>query len=321
MPAALAGEAAGGAAGAAGAGASSAVSASPGLEPRQGRVGDRFRLTVEAGGTEAGAAQPDESYKPGAKLGPFRVLDADASRPGELALTLTPEDTGELEIPAFEVRFRSAAGTERLVAVAPVKTTIASVLPKGDEGLADLKGPVDLPVPIPWRAILLAALGTLAVAAALWYAGRLWKRARNESAKPEDILPPGMTADVWVRQELDRLLAERLIESGQLREFHIRLADLVRQYLELRFRIPALERTTEEVGEEMRHALIPSEPSRLTVNLLACCDRVKFAKFAPERSEIEEEVALTRRIIDLTVPPPPAQAGSGALERPAQSAA
>ena len=119
---------------------------------------------------------------------------------------------------------------------------------------------------------------------------------------PEEALPPGVTPDVWARAELARILASGLREAGRYRELHIELADLVRRYIELRFRIPARERTTSEIGEEMRLALIDEEITLLATALLARCDRVKFAKHVPQGGEIDETLGIVRRIIERTVP-------------------
>ncbi len=107
-----------------------------------------------------------------------------------------------------------------------------------------------------------------------------------------------------MRERLAELLARRLLEAGRHREFHIELSDLIRRYLELRYRVPALERTTEEIADEMARALIGPPAVAATVAMLERCDRVKFAKHVPPSGETAETVGLAREVIERTAPPP-----------------
>ena len=305
------------------------------IRPEQGRIGDRFALFVAAEPPSSGTAVESDAIAPGAKLGSFRILEADRTKPGELTLTLTPETTGDLEIPAFDVAFGPPAGpapgpaastpppARSAFHVPATHVKVASVLPSPDTALADLKPPADLPVPWPWRTIGLAAAGVVAAALALFLLRRFLKRPRQPVPEPEQRLEPGMTADAWARAALEALLAKGHYPAGRIREFHIELADLVRTYLELRFRIPALERTTEEVTDEIRRALLPEEVARSTHEALSRCDAVKFAKHRPEPAQAEATVEIVRRIIAMTVPvaspaaaapPPPAAPSTQAAE-------
>lgn len=277
------------------------------VDPPIGRIGDTIRVTAALEATaDPWTAEPSEALRPGERLGPFHIVDVDLSRAGTIVLGLTPEEAGTLEVPGFEAVFRLPGKDDLRLAVPPAKVEIASLLGEGDATLSDIKPPADLPVPWPWREIGLGVLGAV-LAAALVLGVRRWLRKRARSrVRPEEELPPGVTADAWARAELEALLGKNLRESGHDREFHIELADLARRYLELRFRVPALERTTEEVGDEMRRALLAEEATLLTTQLLARCDRVKFAKHRAPRSESDETVSLTRALIERTASVPAA---------------
>jgi hypothetical protein len=195
------------------------------------------------------------------------------------------------------------------------------VLGEGDASLSDIKPPAELPVPWPWRSIAAGLAAAALLVAVLVAIVRRLRRPLRPAPVPESFLEPGVTADAWARAELDRLLARRLVEAGRVREFHIELADLARRYLELRFRVPALERTTEEIGDEMRRAMLDGDLAVLTRRLLEACDRVKFAKHAPGAGEIEEALGRARELIERTAPSPqerppaplPGSEGPGAL--------
>lgn len=236
----------------------------------------------------------------GQKLGPFRILETGVSSDAVVVM-LTPQETGDLEIPAFDVLFKTPAGEEKKARAPAVRVRVESVLGEGDAtALADLKPPADFPIPWPWKRIVLgAAAGAALIAAGVWLLRRL-RRPRAPRPLPEQTLPPGITPDIWAREALAALLARRLVEEGQLREFHIELADLLRRYTELRFRVPALERTTEEIREELARALVSEDVARLALGTLSACDRVKFAKYAPGPGEIASTVGSFRDLVDRT---------------------
>jgi len=283
-----------------------AVTGVPGsvsVAPEKARIGDRIRLTATYGAPGAWTAAPGEDLKPGAKLGPFRILASDASAPGALTLELSPDDTGALAVPAFELVFRDAGGVSVTVAVPSARVTVASVIAEGDStAISDLKPPAVVPIPWPWTTLAILAGAVLLAAAATWRLALYLKRARAPKPQPEIALPPGMTPEAWAREELAKILAAGLLEPGRHREAHIAIADLVRRYLELRFRVPAMERTTEEIADEMPRALIDATIHRLTIGALSRCDRVKFAKHIPPREEVDETVAQVREILDRGAP-------------------
>lgn len=300
------------------------VPGSVSIQPEQARIGDRIRLTATYAGPGAWTAAPDEALKPGEKLGAFRILASDASVPGALTLELGPDDAGALSVPAFPLVFRDAGGVTVTVAIPSARVTVASVIAEGDStAIADLKPPAELPVPWPWATLAMLGAAVALAAGATWWLARYLKRERAPKSQPEIALPPGMTPEAWAREELARILAAGLLDPGRHREAHIAIADLVRRYLELRFRLPAMERTTEEIGDEMPRALIDAAIVRLTVGALTRCDRVKFAKHVPPSEEIAETLMQVREILDRGAPPavpepvteePPAAAPPAAID-------
>jgi len=275
-----------------------------GVAPQRARIGDRIRLVASYDAPGAWTAVPGEELAPGQKLGPFRILAADTHAPGSLALDLGPDEAGDLVVPAFSTVFRDAGGATVTVSIPAAHVSVASVLGEGDStAIADLKPPAELPVPWPWGTLALLGAAVLAAGGAIWALARYLRREPAPRPSPEIALPPGVTAEAWAREELEKILAAGLLAPGRHREAHIALADLVRRYLELRFRLPAMERTTEELGEEMPRALIDASIVRPTIAALAACDRVKFAKHIPHAEEALDTLARIREILDRGAPP------------------
>lgn len=81
--------------------------------------------------------------------------------------------------------------------------------------------------------------------------------------------------------DLESLRADKLCEQGREKEFYTRLTDILRQYLNGRFGINAMEMTSTQI----RHTLQANEETRLSKRnmdrVLETADFVKFAKVRP----------------------------------------
>src|SRR5262249_46599976 len=126
----------------------------------------------------------------------------------------------------------------------PTRVVVASVL--GDAGddaeIRDIKAPEPVPPDLrPWY----VAGGTLVVLLALVAVWR-WLRLRRRPAV--GVTPPRPAHEV-AAEALRMLRERRLPEAGAFKEFYSSLSDIVRRYLEDRFRVRAPEMTTEEFLE------------------------------------------------------------------------
>ena len=232
----------------------------------------------------AGARLDPTSLEPEA-FRPFALLGVEQKEDGALALRLAPADTGKLEIPSVSVGFRDRDGRLGQAATTAVPVEVASVLGEGAADLADIRPPAD--VRPDWLA--LAPLGALvvlilaAIAAAIW-----WWRRRVPVARPQPGLEGLGEEDpwAWVRGALEALLRSSLLERNEMKVYCVRLSEIAREYLERRYRIPALERTTAEIHEELERAFLDAEVRRTLTRVLWSCDAVKFAgnRMTPEEA-------------------------------------
>lgn len=163
----------------------------------------------------------------------------------------------------------------------------------GTNDLRDIRPPV--PIPNFWLWVW-AALGALALAAAVFLLWRYWQK-RRAMIPPIPIIPPHVRA----RQKLEQALAM----LGQPREFCILVADTIRGYLEERFQFHAPERTTEEFLCELQgtNLLTPDQKSSLG-EFLNRCDLVKFARYEPGEPELRGLHASALRLVEETEPAP-----------------
>jgi len=214
-------------------------------------------------------------------------------------------ETGKISLPAFRVDWRRTGGASGSVTTDPTQVEIGSVLKAAHEKPSDLKPPAELPPPpFPWRTAVGIALLTLiaALAAAAWH-----RRKRSgegaAASRPESGPPPHEQA----YRDLERLLASGLLDGGRVKEFHVELAEIAKRYLAGRFEIETLERTTEEVLDDLKKVRVGVAPLGTARELLSETDIVKFAKYLPSAEEIRRNVERVYRLVDLTKPIPPSR--------------
>jgi hypothetical protein len=159
------------------------------------------------------------------------------------------------------------------------------------EDIRDIRGPK--PVPSSWLWPLWLAGG--AALAALLYAGWLWNRRRALAAA---LLPYEIA--------LARLEEARaLMQPENAREFSITVSEIVRHYIEQRFRVWAARRTTEEFLHDLLEpsdALLTSHRS-LLAEFLRHCDLAKFARWILSSEEMDTMLESACRFVRETGQP------------------
>lgn len=267
-------------------------------------------LTLAAGAT---AELPAEK----AKLGKLEVRDyqpseatqADGSRVITLTYTLVAFDVGSHEIGDFKVPVTDAASKKETYLAPPVSIRVKSVLPgKGDVQPKGFYGPVMLKAA--WSDWLVAGLIALAVAAAVVLVIWLMRRRRRPAAiaTSDVVLGPDATA----LQALERLGESGLIAEGQMLAFYLRLDEILRAWLEARFALPAMNRTTQGLMYLLRVRRETDGWRQEFLAVLKTGDTVKFAQVVPDDATAYGDLARAREVIRAAVPPPTESPAEGA---------
>ncbi|MEI6884738.1 MAG: hypothetical protein WCO02_09630 [Bacteroidota bacterium] len=218
-------------------------------------------------------------------------------------LNITCFDSGFYTLPQIPFRYRLLPDTSvkttstglsmLMVHTLKVDTTIA---------IKPIKGPIG--IPLTFREILpylLIGLAVIAIVLALvWY---LKKRKKNEpliTLRPKVRLQPYEKA----LQGLEKLRVKKLWQEGHVKEYHSELTDILRNYIEEGFNIPALESTTYEIMEQMKARQGFSKQVLEKVNhLLQTADMVKFAKSIPLPQENDAALKTGIEFINDTARP------------------
>jgi len=193
-------------------------------------------------------------------------------------LTLQPFDPDTVTLPPLRV----ASGKD----TAESRALVLKVLPVELDSMTNIhpmEGPAAYPakwydwVPQwvtdywPW---LVIAIGLIAagVAAILYF-----RRGGTVMVRRKRIVPPYELA----MRRLGQLRERRLAESGHEKEYYTELTDILRQYLDGRFGINAMEMTSTEIMRSLRS----NETARMNADrmsaILEVADFVKFAKMRP----------------------------------------
>lgn len=279
------------------------------LTPDPSRIADRLDLRVIA----AYPAGYSVNLPAGLTLGEFHVIEAVGSEPvssGEgfnktFNIALQVFETGALEIPPFALTYVDPEGQVHTVEVPSHPFEVESlIVNEPDPQRRGSDEPISLDYPnTRAEKLIYFGGGTLVGALLAWWAWSLWGRREKEIE-----LPPPVPAHVTAFEALDALEARReeLLDRGEFQDYYLRLTEILKGYLQGRFGVDALDRTTEELRRELElvrggRALGELDVREL-IRFLQDCDLVKFARFAPPLDEAHGALTEVRDIVERSQP-------------------
>lgn len=242
--------------------------------------------------------------------GPIDTVQADPGGDANIwtqhrAITITSFDSGYWAIPPFRFTVNGDT-TETTALLLGVRTVDVDT----SAAFRDIKDIYELPFSWsfwfrehwPWIA------GGAGVAAALvLLVFQLRRRPRGVGpARPE----PEKPLDIRTLEALEAVGTRKLWQQGLVKQHHSEITDILRGYVEERFRVPALERTTDELIKELGLSSMTAGHREQLANLLRLADMVKFAKWNPTSTENEHlligALQLVRDSYNGTTPTPDA---------------
>lgn len=115
----------------------------------------------------------------------------------------------------------------------------------------------------------------------LWFLPKIIGRKEGKSIekKSAPIVRPAHEISL---EKLHKLQKEKIWKQGRVKEFQSELTYILREYLENRYNINALEQTTGEIVDSLQKIKIKTEDIEIIKNILQIADMVKFAKAKPE---------------------------------------
>ncbi len=171
---------------------------------------------------------------------------------------------------------------------------INSSMAYAQDDIRDIKPPVDLP---PDYFLLYFILAVLLLGGIFVLVRVFLPRLKQPKRKSIPLKSPWDVAC----ERLKALQKQNLPQQGQIKEYYTQLSDIVRQYIEDRFRIRAPEMTTPEFLLYLRDSqALTTEHKGFLKDFLNSCDMVKFAKYGPSLQETDESFRLAVKLVDET---------------------
>ena len=149
------------------------------------------------------------------------------------------------------------------------------------------KGPVDIKMPyaapLTLKEVTPYILGIILIGAIIFFIFYYfrWKKKNvplfNKPEKPKE------PAHVIALRQLDQIKAQKLWQQEKIKQYYSEVADTIRNYIENRFNIPAMEQTSAEtIGVfKQNKELIDGNSLNEIQHILSLADLVKFAKYTP----------------------------------------
>lgn len=264
-------------------------------------TGDTFTLRVLVGGTQVEPKKVDFGAWYAAAFSPENVLSRSAwSRSGERwvqQFTLIVFDSARLRLPPLLVRLHLGDS----VLTNPLELVVRPTPAHADISSADPIRPI-LREPPHWTDYWLEALSaTLFTALVLWYFRR--KKTLPPAPappQPEPLQPPKPPLHEQVLGRLAILERQKLWKKGHVAQFYAELSLVVRDYLEQRFGVAALESTTRHILPMLKNTGFPAAQHEALRHLLHEADMAKYADHLPSEQTCEHAIAAARRLVIAT---------------------
>lgn len=211
--------------------------------------------------------------------------------------TLTAFRLGEFILDPIQIEYRVGGGDPKKIETNRIFLTVQSVA-KGEEK-KDIRGAKTV-LSIP-RKILGLVISLLVIT--LLGAAPFLLRLRRKKTAVSVPLGTLLSAEDEALLNLNQLFESDLLRRGKVKEYYLRLSEILRVYFERRFQILAIESTTYEILRSMREKDIPRQLLEKIEEVLEAADLAKFAKWKPEPAQIIQINQKSKQIVEEAHPP------------------
>lgn len=210
--------------------------------------------------------------------------------------TITSFDAGSYRIPRLYVSY-TQGGQQYRVSTQELPLTVSTLAVEQDS--VQLQPIKDILAEgyrwqdaLPWLA-LAASLAALA-----WLLVRLWRRRQPKEAAPVPVVI--RPAHEIALERLQALEAAQLWQAGQSKAYQSELTFILREYLENRYQISALELTSDEILQALKPINLATAWQAELRAIFQTADLVKFAKAEPPQDVHPRALQQALRFIDAT---------------------
>lgn len=241
------------------------------------------------------------------------LIDTSKTESGDLTyhqrLVLTSFDTGYMVIPPL--LFMVNGDTSNLVATEAQLIYVYDIEVDLQQDIKDIKDPQDVPfnwMKYIWWGVAALVLVLLVAAIIIYFVRK--KKGKTFLTREK----PKRPAHEIALAELEKIRQQQLWQNDRIKEHHSAVTDVLRQYIEDRFELPALEQTSYEIMESLRTVNLSDEMRKRVKDILTMADLVKFAKAKPVGAENEACMITATDFVKETLIMPLDQEGSSETE-------
>ncbi len=158
-----------------------------------------------------------------------------------------------------------------------------------------------------WIATLWWVWALLVVAVALLVAYfKWWRKGKNPLKRVKKRKPPYEEAV----ERLHLLKSKQLWQNGREKDYYTGLTDILREYIDRRFGVNAVEMTSSQIMDALKHNSETKLVNEQLNEILAIADFVKFAGQRPLADDNERSYQRALNFVDATKPQPVADVKS-----------
>jgi hypothetical protein len=267
-------------------------------------VGERLLIRYAAAYPESLTLLPPDPFDPGncrRVSVAWRDVPHQGNKVKEADVIVLPMDLESARVPAAPFFFLRPGGDTLVAYANEIDVPIRPLTTQASEP-KPLKPQWEAP-PDYWRWALIG--GAVVLAAALAFL--LWKRLRRRKPVVETARPE-LPADYVALKALGEIEAMKLLEAGHYKKYYTLVVDVLRHYLEKRYGILAMDRTTDEILRDLSEARVPVDGCE---GLLREADLVKFAKYLPDVAAGRAAMETAKDLVVRTTPRSVAAAVAG----------
>ena len=211
-------------------------------------------------------------------------------------IVITSFDEGEYALPPLTLQRVNADGVvDTLVFDSQTLQVKTMPIDTATFVVHDIKGQIRYPVTfkevLPWIGLGLGIAGLIALI--VWLIVRYGRKRDVEAERKEP-------AHIVALRKLDKYRGNKMWAPEKQKSFYSGVTDTLREYIDARYEIGAMEMTTAEIMKEMKNTDVPADLQTGLKELFERADFVKFAKFTASDEENAAALPFAVRFVTST---------------------
>ena len=250
------------------------------------KIGEQFNLDIRVETDESTVLQWPVLLD---SVGDFEIVSNTAIKKSviengrkveEQKIKLTSFDEGYKAIPGLVFKYTDENNKTRQTQSKGIMVGVMTMAVDTSKGITPIKGIID--VPLTWKDLMpkiikyaAITLGVLLLIGLLIY---FLRRNKTDEIKEVKVKVPPHEVALYKLKSIEKSKSWE-VESTKL--YYSQLTEILREYVENKFDVPALESTSDEIMADLGQTEVADGLQRKMGNILTLADLAKFAKASP----------------------------------------